>query len=203
MRFSIKELEAIIQRTNDILSEKQKNSTIRLNKENGFFYLRDGEGRTLHHSKTMRGLVPFLRGIEYSFNIKNKMRPLKAAILQLGVPNINKLYHANEYNETYNWNKKSGETAKQTILSVTKKMKELDWIAISFQTKEGKEIGNEIVWESPDRLVRIKIFTSLESYRISASLILENTDVLETVAKKLKGKVLFPKRVEDLRNKLK
>lgn len=137
------------------------------------------------------------------------MRPLKKSIGELKLPKISELYYSNEYNETYNWNKKGGHSGEKTIEKVKLKLKELGWNLVKDDYKDiNGKISHEIKYESLDNIISIKLYTYIgnessdNSYRISASLILENTDVLQKVSEKLKGKVLFPKRVEELRGKI-
>lgn len=106
------------------------------------------------------------------------MRVLKQEITKLKLPNINSLYSCNEYNETYNWNKRGGHSGDNTIDKIKSRLKDLDWIPISFQNSQiDNKIGGEVVYQNPERTVQIKLYRYLGSevssnrYRISVTLL--------------------------------
>jgi hypothetical protein len=70
MRVTQTELKQVINHTNEILTANGKSDKILLQKENGFLYLRDGNHKTLMVSNSPKELLPFLRGVEFSFDLK-------------------------------------------------------------------------------------------------------------------------------------
>jgi hypothetical protein len=70
MRVTQTELTQVIDNTNEILTANGKSDKILLQKENGFLYLRNQKHKTLAVGSSPKELLPFLRGVEFSFDLK-------------------------------------------------------------------------------------------------------------------------------------
>ena len=70
MRVTQTELKQVIDNTNEILTANGKSIKLHLQKENGFLYLRDQNHKTLVVGNSPKDLLPFLRGVEFSFDLK-------------------------------------------------------------------------------------------------------------------------------------